>query len=240
MLFVVVLYLGGITVNVSRKSGRLGTRLRGKLAAAYGQRGHHNSPLWYVYSPRTDRDWVLRSDLCLEHFVLTEADPSVIDVNYSPELDVPTLGPIKFAAIVHYSDGAVQWHHVSNEHVKPNSEAASHQLLLADAAEHAGAQLRCMDQQFLNQNPQRLWNWQRAIAWMTAARGTALAPYMTELATFVHAREVATLGELAVLGSNDLFALYAAAAFRLVQRGDLNSDLDEHPISMMTTFVARG
>jgi hypothetical protein len=240
MLFVVILDLGGIAVNVSKKSGRLGTRLRGKLATAYGQRGHHNSPLWYVYSPRTDRDWVIRSDLCLEHFVLTEADPEVIDVNYSPELDIPTLGSVKFAAIVQYQDGAIQWHHVSNENVKPNSEGASRELLLSDAAEHAGAQLLCMDQQYLNQNPQRLWNWQRAVAWMTAARGTALAPYMTELATFVHAREAATLGEIAELGSQELFALYAAAAFRLVQRGHLDSDLDEHPISMMTTFVARG
>lgn len=227
-------------MNVSRKSGRLGTHLRGKLAAAYGQRGHQNSALWYVYSPRTDRDWVLRSDLYFEHFVLTEADPSVIDVNYAPELDVPTLGPVQFAAIVHYSDGAVQWHHVSNERIKPNSDAAAQQLMLSNAAEHAGANLVCLDHQFLNQNPQLLWNWQRCIAWMTAARGTALATYMTEIATFIHAREIATLGELAELGARNLFALYAAAAFRLVQLGDLNSDLDEHPVSMATTFVARG
>lgn len=239
-MFVVVLNFGGITVNVSRKSGRLGTRLRGKLAAAYGQRGHQNSSLWYVYSPRTDRDWVIRSDLYFEHFVLTEADPSVIDVDYAPELDVPHLGPVQFAAIVHYSDGSIQWHHVSNEHIKPNSEAAARRLLLSDAAEHAGARLVCLDHQSLSQNPQLLWNWQRGIAWMTAARGTALAPYMTELATFVHAREVATLGEFAELGSRNLFPLYAAAAFRLVQQGDLNSDLDDQPVSMMTTFVARG
>lgn len=227
-------------MSTSRKSGRLGTRLRGKLAAAYGQRGHHNSSLWYVYSPRTDRDWVLQSDLCFEHFVLTEADSLVIDVNYAPALEVPTLGSVKFAAIVHYSDGAVQWHYVSNESPKPNSEEAAQHLLLCDAAEHAGAQLQSIDKQLLNQNPQRLWNWQRAIAWMTAARGTALAPYMTELATLIHARESATLGEIVELGSKELFALYAAAAFRLVQRGDLISDLDEHPISMTTTFFARG
>lgn len=239
MLFVVILNLEGGAVNVSKKSGRLGTRLRGKLATAYGQRGRHNSPLWYVYSPRTNRDWVIRSDLCLEHFVLTEADHEVIDVDYSPEMDIPALGPIKFAAIVQYRDGTVQWHHVSNETVKPNSEAATRQLLLSDAAEHAGAALLCLDQQYLNQNPQRLWNWQRAIAWMTAARGTSLAPYMTELATVVHAREAATLGEIAELGSRELFPLYAAAAFRLVQQGDFDSDLDEHPICLMTTFTAR-
>ena len=227
-------------MNVSKKSGRLGTRLRGKLAAAYGQRGHHNSGLWYVYSPRSDKDWVIRSDLCLDHFVLTEADPAVVDVDYAPELDIPTLGSVKFAGVVRYSDGAVQWHHVSSEIPPPHSEAASRQLLLSDAAEHAGAQLRCMHPRDLHQNPQRLWNWQRAIAWMTAARGTALAPYMTEIATFIHPRGSASLGEIAELGSRDVFSLYAAAAFRLVQRGDLGSDLDEHPISMLTTLVARG
>lgn len=227
-------------MNVSKKSGRLGSRLRGKLAAAYGQRGHHNSSLWYVYSPRTDSDWVIPSDLYLEHFVLTEADPAVIDVDYSPELDVPGLGSIKFAAIVQYSDGGVQWHHVSSKDIKPNSDADSRRLLLTDAAGHAGAQLFCIDQQYLDQNPQRLWNWQRAIAWMAAARGTSLAPYMTEIATFIHARRVTTLGEIAELGAQELFALYAATAFRLVQKGDLDSDLDDQPISMMTTFVSRG
>ncbi|NVD97942.1 hypothetical protein [Massilia sp. BJB1822] len=227
-------------MNVSKKSGRLGTRLRGKLASAYGQRGHHNSPLWYVYSPRTDRDWVIRSDLGIEHFVLTEADSDVIDVDYSPELEIPALGAVKFDAIVRYRDGAVQWHHVSNGNSKANGEATTRLQLLSDAAEHAGAHLLCIDHQYLNQNPQRLWNWQRAIAWMSAARGTALAPYMTELGTFVHAREVATLGEITQLGPRERSALYVAAAFRLAQQGDFNCDLDERPLSSMTTFVARG
>jgi len=227
-------------VKGTKPSGRLGTRLRGKLATAYGLRGHHNSALWYVYSPLTDKDWVLPSELCFNHFVLTEADSAVIDADYSPELDIPSLGAVKFAAIVRYGDGAVQWHHVSGEHAKPNSEAASRLLLLSDAAEHAGAQLQCFDESSLYQHEMRLWNWKRAISWMTAARGTALAPYMTELAAFVHPRGTVTLHDIEELGSRDLSPLYVAAAFRLVQRGDLLSDLEEFPVSASTTFGLRG
>lgn len=227
-------------MKAGKKGSRLGTRLRGKLAGSYGQRGHQNSALWYVYSPRTDKDWVLRSDRCFDHFVLTEADPTVIDVNYSPGLDLPTLGSVKFAAIVQYNDGAIQWHHVAAEEAEPNSEAASRLLLLGDAAEHSGAHLKCFSPEDLYQNEQRRWNWQRAIAWMTAARGTALAPYMTEIAAFVHPRGSATLGEIGQIGAREESPLYSAAAFRMVQRGDLSCDLDAHPLSVMTNFVARG
>src|SRR5687767_14185864 len=57
------------------KGSRLGTKFRGKLAAAYGHRGVGQNSLWYVYSPRTRSDWVLRSDVEWDHFVLAEADP---------------------------------------------------------------------------------------------------------------------------------------------------------------------
>lgn len=224
----------------TKTSGRLGTRLRGKLATAYGLRGHQNSDLWYVYSPLTDKDWVLPSGLCFNHFVLTEADPTVIDADYSPELDIPSLGPVRFAAVVRYGDGAVQWHHVSSESAQPNSDAASRLLLLSDAAEHAGAQLQCFDEQSLYEHEMRLWNWKRAIAWMTAARGSALAPYMTELAAFIHPRGTVTLGDIQEIGSRDLSPLYVAATFRLIQRGDLVSDLDTFPMSTSTTISARG
>lgn len=46
-------------------SGKLGTQFRGKLADSYGQRGGYDSNLWYVYSPRTSRDWVLRCEAIL-------------------------------------------------------------------------------------------------------------------------------------------------------------------------------
>lgn len=224
----------------TKASGRLGTQLRGKLAAAYRLRGHQLSSLCYVYSPRMDKDWVLRSDLCFDHFVLTEADSTVIEVDYSPELEVPVSGTVAFDAIVRYADGATQWHYVSSGPIIPTGETPSQLLLLRDAAEHSGAQLQCFDQASLHQHEMRLWNWRRAIAWMSAARGTALAPFMTELAAFIHPRGSATLADIAELGSQDLFPLYAAAAFRLVQRGALVGDLDEFPISMLTTFRARG
>ncbi|HEY0488657.1 MAG TPA: hypothetical protein VGD30_04015 [Telluria sp.] len=226
-------------MQASKSSGRLGTRFRGKLAAAYGIRGHQNSSLWYVYSPRTDKDWVICSDLYFDHFVLTEADPAVVDVEYSPNIELPDSVSLSFAAIVHYTDEVVQWHYVSSESEKPNRETTKRLRVLEDAAEHAGAHLQCFDRTRLYEHDLRRWNWQRAIAWMSAARGFALAPYMTELAAFIHAHRTVALADIAALGSSELFPLYIAAAFRLVQGGQLLSDLDDAPLSMLTTFSTR-
>lgn len=58
-------------------SGRLGTRMRGALTEAYESRGGGKSNLWLVYSPKADKDFVLRSDLEFGHFLLAESDPEI-------------------------------------------------------------------------------------------------------------------------------------------------------------------
>ncbi len=72
------------TTSRNARGPRLGTQSRGKLAAAYGQRGVGPNSLWYVYSPRGQSDWVLRSDLEWDHFVLTESDPTIMSCS-SPQ-----------------------------------------------------------------------------------------------------------------------------------------------------------
>ena len=219
-----------------KSSGRLGTRLRGKLAEAYGQRGHQKAGLWYVYSPRTDRDWVIRSDLHYDHFVWTEADADVVDVDYAPTLSFPELDGLPLAAIVQYGGGMMQWHQLTNASEIRSTQSSD---LIAGAAKHAGARLRLVDQEEIYRNQQWLWNWKRVIAWMAAARGTTLVPFTNQIAAFIDRRGSATLGEVAQLGSDESFPLFAAAVFRLVQRGALQSNLDEHPLSMFTEFVTR-
>lgn len=74
-----------VTNSMGTQSGsRLGTKLRGKLAEDYSSRGYHKSTLWYVYSPRTDRDWILKGDLEWGHFLLAESDPHISKIDYAP------------------------------------------------------------------------------------------------------------------------------------------------------------
>ena len=102
--------------NVAHGHSRLGTRLRGKLADAYEVRGHQTSNLWYVYSPRTDRDWLLKDDLKWAHFLLAESDPHIKDINYSPPAEIVRIGDegqtTEFDAVVTFKDGLTEWREV--------------------------------------------------------------------------------------------------------------------------------
>lgn len=92
---------------------RLGTQFRGKFAVAYGQRGVGPNSLWYVYSPRSQSDLVLRSDLEWGHFVLVESDPTIVSCSYQPAKQNLSLDgkmvDIPVDAIITHSDGSVEW-----------------------------------------------------------------------------------------------------------------------------------
>jgi hypothetical protein len=170
---------------------------------------------------------------------LTEADPHVVDADYTPQLDIPTLGVIRFAAIVRYDDDVVQWHYLVAEDAEADSKANARLSVVADAAEHANATLRCFGPQDLEGKEQLLWNWQRVLAWMTAARGASLAPYMVDISAYITPLGSTTLGDLMQLGSREASPLYAAAAFRLVQKGVLETDLHLSPLSTLTSITKR-
>jgi hypothetical protein len=219
-------------VKSGKHSGRLGTRLRGKLADAYDQRGHQNAPLLYAYSPKMDRDLVLCGQLRYDHFVLTEADPLIEAVDHSP--DLRHLGPdsnFDVHAIVTFQDGRTEWRVVVEE--KPDDDDPI-LIPLRDAASYSKAQLHVVDAAELSRRQQCLANWKRAISWLTAARGTALSPYMTAISAHIYSDKKATLGGIASLGTDAEFPLYTAAVLKLIQQGILTSDLDDHALSKVT------
>lgn len=221
---------------------RLGTQFRGKLAAAYGQRGVAPNSLWYVYSPRTQTDWVLRSDLEWDHFVLTESDPNIATCNYLPErhslafegeqMDVPV------DAIVTYRDGSIEWREIRFAG-KETDEATPTALQLSQriaAGRHVGIAYRLWTEDTIRRNHMLLANWRRVIAWMTAARDRSLSGYQEELARAFKSEGVLTLGQIEAMFGEASFGLYAAAAFRELQQGMYSSDLDEMPLSLHTVI----
>lgn len=219
---------------------RLGTQFRGKLAAAYGQRGVGNNSLWYVYSPRTKSDWVLRSDLEWDHFVLTESDPTVASCNYIPEkfnvlyksdsLEIPV------DVTVDYQDGRTEWRQVrfaGNESTE-NSPAAVELSSRIEAAQQVGKSYRLWTEDIVRRNPMLLANWRRVLAWMAAARDRPLSIFRDEIARALKNEGELTLSQIEAMWGEASFGLYTAAAFSELQRGTWVSNLDAVPLSPRT------
>ncbi|WP_151639085.1 PDDEXK family nuclease [Noviherbaspirillum aerium] len=220
------------------KGGRLGTQFRGKLTLAYGQRGKYGSNLWYVYSPRTKRDWVLHSNLEYDHFVLTEADPTVRSVNYAPDpitikSDEGDTRTTIFDAEVIRQDGSTEWREVKSLYDTTSRNLRQRETQTI-AASIAGVTYCRYTEEQLHTNSVLLENLRRVLAWVSAARDRSLASYYLEVAATLDARRSIVLGELYALGNERDYPLYLAAVMQGVLDGRLISDIATHTLSKAT------
>jgi hypothetical protein len=71
------------------KSRTLPSKQKAHVLRAYRSRGRANRNIWLVYSLKTNRDWILRSDRHLVHWVLyLETNPRVRSFEIEPEEDL--------------------------------------------------------------------------------------------------------------------------------------------------------
>jgi hypothetical protein len=173
------------TTSQGTKGSRLGTRFRGKLAASYGQRGVGPNSLWYVYSPRTRTDWVLRSDLEWDHFVLAESDPEIVNCVYAPDKHtVPLHGEtitLEINAVVTHRDGTVEGRRVRYSTDEADGVQALVRARQKAAAEALGMRYSVWSEEAIRSNQMILANWRRVIAWLAAVRDRSLAAFELEL-----------------------------------------------------------
>ncbi len=96
------------------KSRTLPSRQRANVLKAYRSRGRANRNLWLVYSQKTNRDWVLKSDRHLVHWVLnleTDADIQTFELEPSDPISLATDGASgNMDALVVRSDGTREHH----------------------------------------------------------------------------------------------------------------------------------
>lgn len=223
----------------TRNGSRLGTRLRGKLADAYSARGHHTSSLWYVYSPRTDRDWVLSSSLEWSHFLLAESDPHIALIDYSPTTEVVRVGDddhaTKLDAVVTYKDGLIEWREIKHSDASEIDLRAKHQWeAQAEAALQKGVRYKRYTEEEIYSCPQKIANWSRVIAWLAAVRGRSLHLERIQVVTLLDAAGSASIGEIQKLGTSSETASLVAATLKGIQDGLFVSDLDKKPLSRNT------
>lgn len=235
--------MGSKTKSKSEISSRLGTRLRGKLASAYSQRGTHQSKLWYVFSPKTGRDWVLRGTLEWGHFLLVEADPDISDVDYSPPSEIVRVGDDDHAttldAVVTFKNGSIEWREIKWSDETNGDIRSLHQWeAQVEAASRTGARYVRYSEKEIYACPQLIANWTRIVAWLAAVRGRSLYSERMEVVAMLDANGTVSLGDIQRLGAAESGACRVAAALKGIQDGHFIADLTNAPLSI-NTLISR-
>lgn len=231
-----------VTTSKGAQSGsRLGTRLRGKLAEAYSSRGYHKSSLWYVYSPRTDRDWILKGDLEWGHFLLAESDPRISQIDYAPIPEIVRVGDDDHAttldSIVTFKDNTIEWREIKHANATSKDIRAQHQWeAQVEAAAQKGVRYARYTENEIFSCPQRIANWARIVAWMSAVRGRSLYLERVAILALLDSRGSASIAEIQELGTGAESACFIAAAFKGVQDGLFECNLDDQPLSKNITL----
>lgn len=225
------------------RGARPGTRLRGQLAQAYDARGGHQSILWFQFSPKANRDFVLSSDLEYGHFLLVESDTSIAEVDYAPAKRVARVAGEVLATCVDaevvLKSGEVVWREVkcSEDIEQGAANRASLQILVQlQAAKDAAVTHEVLTEKEIFANPQRIRNWHRIVAWLAATREWALHDYSTEVAILMRRHGRVEFRHVLALGKPEEAPLYGSALLYQVQRGSYCSDLDDKPFTPRSLF----
>ncbi len=227
--------------NLSGNGARLGTRFRGKLAAAFEQRGSTLASLWYAYSPKTKRDWVLTGDLAFDHFVSVESDSTIRSADHAPQsktiYDDGIEREIPVTSVVILQGGDAEWRLVRRSQDLDRDDELMRQFAHdSKLLQASGIRYRLLTDSEIRASPQQLANWRRIIAWMSAARDYTLVEYRKEVIGLLRKRRVLTLRELEEFAGDAEFPLYAAAVFAELQIGTVHADLMTAALNPATLF----
>lgn len=228
----------------SKSSGRLGTKLRHKLAVSHSVVNEEQSKLYYVYSPRSDQDWVLKGDLQWAHFLYVESDSSVKTAEYRACEHSVFIGDsaskTRFASCVTFKDDRTEYRQLWSAATLEKHTSASRLEWeeKADAAAMVGVNYRRYTEREIFDCPQKLANWMRVIAWLAATRGRSLYHEILTVGSLIHAHGGATLAQIRDLGNGADQSNFVAAALRGIQSGILKADLEHTPLTA-NTFVEK-
>lgn len=226
-------------------SSRLGTRMRGDLAEAYGARGHGHSKLWYGYSAKAGRDFVFRSEIEYLHFLWVESDALVEMVDYAPQKRVARIAGETYGTIVDAElirAGKTIWREVKPRNAEGVADLRSNLQLLIQMKAAAGmaACHELVTEEQICAQPHRIQNWQLVQRLLGEARYWELADYQNAVALLLRSKGSITLDEALALGDSRNSGLFAAGLFRGVQRGQFQGDIDQRPLTALTVFYLAG
>lgn len=223
---------------------RLGTQLRGEMAAAYATRGKSNADLALHYSPKARKDVALSGQLQFLNFLLCEVDSNIKTVNYAPSSSISFVAGNVFASLVDVEitthDGKRIWRRLIQE--EPDNEKCVEDLRLSvgHGVLTDVSALEVWTYERLTTNPLLLRNALRAVSWMAAARHWPLAEFKSKAMTLIERKRMVTFEDVLALEEGSRRALAGAAVLQLACTGTVRSNLAEIPLHGLTQFHHAG
>ena len=233
------------TPKAARKSKKTSPRsaARKRLRDLVKHRGHRIFNIWYVYSPKLGRDWVLDSDLAYDHFTSLEANLEVVFYDLDPPPVIVKVGDddhkTTFDAKVVFKNGKTEYREVkyADEVADATAVRTQHQLeAQAKWLESQNASYCVITEEVLLPERQRIMNWRRIISAMARARYLNIDVIGSTVATVMSSRLNSTISELLQSVPQPERPRWLAAIFRLIQQVVLTSDLDVRPLSGQTAI----
>jgi hypothetical protein len=189
---------------------------------AYRARGHRFNNLWLVYSPKTDRDWLLNSDLQYVYWLrFLEADSAVGGFEI---LERQTAAP---DFLVHYRDGSSEVHFVKSN----NNDAP--ELYQLD-----GKYLPCksFDYEKVDAVAIEALRWAKPLGFAASIRGEECISLMNAVAFYFHRVRVGTVGEVVAHLEEYDRAEVVGVIVRQHAKGLIKFSLESHPFSLNTIW----
>jgi len=213
-------------------------RVSSSVRSEVKRRGRALYNIWSVFSPKTQRHWILRSDLLEEHWLLLEADPAVVSFDLDPMREDGTesrADPLfDVDAIVRMRSGAVEWRQIRYVTAPKDDEVPSR----FTAAQGPYVPVVITDEQLSGQ-ALLISNFRQVVA--AQFRTAAFPPIKQRDAAAERLRIDGrlTLGDL--LRGLDAAdgALALSGAYALLTSGFAVSDLDVAPLSTRTQLWLR-
>lgn len=211
------------------------------VRASVKKRGRAAYNIWSVWSPKTQRRWVLKSDLCEEHWLLLEADPDIASFELGPGLagDNPSADSelSKIDAVVRLQSGRVEWRSVKyRTEVRPDDPPTGS---VEDTVDATFARCVITDEQ-LSKHSLLIENFRRVVSVQARTADFPPADEQNRVAALLRSQGRVALGDLVEGLDSPNTALVLSGAFALLTSGFARSDLDVARLSTRTQLWLRG
>lgn len=204
---------------------------RREVRAAIKKRGRRRYDVWSVYGAKGNRDFSIDGTPNADHLVWMEGDPSVVSYTIptqkivgqgseAPEGTIPD-------AICVLTSGEVEWREIKTEDTAKKLKIEHSEQILAQTslAEKYGARWRLITTADLIKHTLLIYNWRQGLAYITSALNYDLAHYEQDVLFVVGNDRSVRLSNILHAYPPENEPLLVAAFFRLVQKGELSTDL---------------
>lgn len=194
---------------------------RNVVHKAYRARGHRANNLWLVYSPKTDRDWLLNSDLQYIYWLyFLESDTTVAHF----EMIERKAGSPDF--LVNYRDGSSEVHFINNKPGIPESYSVEGRSLPC----------RLFDYETLEAVVIEALRWAKPLSFAASIRGEQCTSLMNAVAFYFSRARSGAIGEVVSYFEEYDRTDVIGAVIRQHSRGLIDISLASGPFDLNTRW----